>query len=246
MTDLIVEELDGILWARINRATKANSISRSVTDSYAAALGQLETEPDLRGLIWTSDSGILFSGGVDLTRPDHFTDQQVSEFRTAIITDLLMATLNCSRPVVTATRGQMIGGAFLNALCCDRIIADPSATFQLPEVRIGIGSPIAASVVEGAATAALAQDLLLTAREITAVELAALGGPCTAARDVEDKAVEAIETYAAMPREAFAYMKSWFQAPRRAALQAAMEHTAKTRANNNEVTAAVAQFFAKR
>lgn len=246
MEDLIVEETDGILWARLNRTTKANSISRSVTDSYATAIERLKAEPKLKGLIWTSMSETLFSGGVDLARPDGLGDQELSEWRTAIITDLVMATLKCPRPVVTAARGKMIGGAFLNAISCDRILADSTATFQLPEVKIGIGSPIAASIVEGASNVALAQDMLLSAREISALELEAKSGLCTVVQDAESAAVEAIETYSAMPPKAFAYMKSWFQRPRLASLEAAMEYTVKTRiGQNEEVTAAVSGRFEK-
>lgn len=248
MPDLLVTELDGILWARMNRPTKANSISREVTDLYAAALEELARKPELKGLIWTCDSETVFSGGVDLKRPEGFDDQQASEWRTAIINDLVMATMNCRRPVVTAARGRMIGGAFLNAISCDRIVASEDATFQLPEVKIGIGSPIAASIVQHSTNVALAQDMLLSAREMNAAELAAAGGPCTPvqAGELEAKAVETIETYAGMPAEAFAYMKAWFQKPRLAALEAAIRHTAATRTGkNDEATASVARFFAK-
>lgn|GEM_PF-3100190 len=248
MPDLVVTETGNILWARMNRASKANSISREVTDLYADALAELGRRPELKGLIWMSNSETLFSGGVDLKRPDGFDDQQASEWRTAIITDLVMATLNCRRPVVTAARGRMIGGAFLNAISCDRIVAAETATFQLPEVKIGIGSPIAASIVEHASNVGLAQDLLLSAREMSAGELQAAGVHCVPVKadELEDTAVEAIETFAAMPAEAFGYMKAWFQKPRVAALEEAMRYTAATRAGrNDEVSATVNRFFSK-
>lgn len=248
MPDLIATETDGILWLSINRPAKASSISRAVTDAYAEALATLRDRDDLKGAIWTSESATLFSGGVDLKRPEGLDDQQASEYRTAIITDLVMATLTCPRPIVTLTQGRMIGGAFLNALVCDRIVAAEGATFQLPEVRIGMGSPIAAAIVEGATHGGLAYDLLLSAREISAERLEALGGPCTAvpAAELKARAVETVETLAAMPREAFGYMKRWFQAPRIEALEHAIRFTAETRkGRNSEVTDLVQKFFEK-
>jgi enoyl-CoA hydratase/carnithine racemase len=248
MTDLIISEEENILWATINRASKANAISREVTDIYADALDRLARTPTLKGLIWTSCRDDLFSAGVDLNKPKGFNDQEASEWRTRIITDLVLATLRCPRPVVTAVRGRMIGGAFLNAISCDRIMAAQTATFQLPEVKIGIGSPIAATIVQHAANISLAQDLLLSAREISAHELKQSGGPCSPVdHDPNAAAAEAIENYAAMPAEAFGYMKKWFQAPRLTALQDAMRFTAETRAGKNEeVSAKVESFFSKR
>lgn len=248
MPDLTVTETDSILWMSINRPAKASSISREVTNIYLSALEMLARRPELKGAIWTSGSGTLFSGGVDLKRPDGLDDQQASEYRTAIIVDLVMATLNCPRPVVTMTHGRMLGGAFLNAISCDRIIAAKGATFQLPEVKIGIGSPIAAAIVEGATYPALAYDLLLTAREIGANELEARGGPCTtvAADELQSRAVAAVDALAAMPAEAFAYMKRWFQRPRIAALEEAIRYTAETRrGRNDEASSIVGNFFAR-
>ncbi|WP_339948238.1 enoyl-CoA hydratase/isomerase family protein [uncultured Albimonas sp.] len=248
MPDLIATETDGILWLSINRPAKASSISRAVTDAYAEALASLHEREDLKGAIWTSASATLFSGGVDLKRPEGLDDQQASEYRTAIITDLLMATLTCPRPIVTMTQGRMIGGAFLNALVCDRIVAAEGAVFQLPEVRIGMGSPIAAAVVEGATHAGLAYDLLLSAREIPAERLEEMGGPCTTVPQdaLAARAVETLESLAAMPREAFGYMKRWFQAPRIEALEHAIRFTAETRrGRNSEVTGLVEKFFEK-
>ena len=247
MPDLITTETDGILWLSINRLSKASSISREVTDTYIEALKSLETRTDLKGVIWKSESDTLFSGGVDLKRPEGLDDQQASEYRTAIITDLVMATLNCPRPVVTMTRGRMLGGAFLNAVVCDRIVAAGGASFQLPEVKIGMGSPIAAAIVEGATHVGLAYDLLLSARELRAEELETMGGPCTTVppASLEEKAVEVVETLAAMPPEAFGYMKRWFQKPRIEALERAIRFTAETRKGRNaEVTELVQKFFA--
>ena len=49
-----------------------------------------------------------------------------------------------------------------------------------------------------------------------------------------------------MPREAFGYMKRWFQAPRIEALEHAIRFTAETRrGRNSEVTGLVEKFFEK-
>ena len=62
--------------------------------------------------------------------------------------------------------------------------------------------------------------------------------------NLRDAAIEKIENLASMPSEAFGYMKNWFQKPRIAALNEAIQYTNKTRkGKNDEVNAMVNQFF---
>ncbi|MEQ3679926.1 enoyl-CoA hydratase/isomerase family protein [Pseudophaeobacter sp.] len=224
--DLIVKEQDGILWASINRPTKGSSISRAVTDGYTDAVARISSEPDLKGLVWTCESETVFSGGIDLKVPDGMSEADVAAYRVGIVRDLIDATVRCPRPIVVMARGKMLGGAFMNALLTDRIVADDSASFQLPEVKIGIASPFTASIVETTTNAGLAYDLCMSSRRISAKELEARGGPCTTVPtdDLRQSTIETVETLSAMPREAFAYMKRWFQSPRVAAMEAALHY----------------------
>ncbi|WP_163025838.1 enoyl-CoA hydratase/isomerase family protein [Chachezhania antarctica] len=228
MSDLIVTEENGILWASINRPDKGSAISRAVTDGYVAAIGRLAEEPELKGLIWTSESERVFSGGIDLKVPEGMSDADAGPYRVSIVRDLIDATVNCPRPIVVMARGKMLGGAFMNALLTDRIVADDSATFQMPEVKIGLASPYSAAIVECATNKGLAYDICMSARRVPARELQDRGGPCTVvvAETLRDSAIEALETYAAMPAEAFGYMKRWFQIPRIQAIEAALAYSA--------------------
>ena len=64
--------------------------------------------------------------------------------------------------------------------------------------------------------------------------------------ELEARAVDTIETLAAMPPEAFGDMKRWFQNPRIEALDHAIRYTAETRkGRNSEATANVEKFFSK-
>lgn len=227
MTDLIVTERDGALWASINRPDKGSSISRAVTDSYIAALNRLTEDPDLKGLIWTSESEKVFSGGVDLKIPEGIAEADVAGFRIGIVRDMIDATLACPRPIVVMARGKMLGAAFMNALLTDRIVADDSALFQMPEVRIGIASPYNAAIVTSTTNAGLAYDICMSARAVPARELEQRGGPCTVvpSKDLEQTALATLDTLAAMPSEAFAYMKRWFQKSRVEAMTEALRYS---------------------
>lgn len=227
MSDLLVTEENGILWASINRPTKGSSISRAVTDGYVEAIHRITDEPGLKGLIWTSESAKVFSGGVDLKVPEGTSETEAGPYRVGIVRDLVDATLNCPRPVVVMARGKMLGAAFMNALLTDRIIADDTAGFQMPEVKIGIASPYTAAIVESTTNKGLAYDICTSARLVSARELEQRGGPCTVVPDeqLRQAAIDHLERLADMPAEAFAYMKRWFRDERARAIAAALKYS---------------------
>ncbi|MBZ5521465.1 MAG: enoyl-CoA hydratase/isomerase family protein [Acidobacteriia bacterium] len=57
--------------------------------------------------------------------------------------DLLRTIVASPAPVIAAVRGQCLGGGLELALACDMIVADETAQFALPEIKLGVfpGSP---------------------------------------------------------------------------------------------------------
>ena len=167
---------------------------------------------------------------MDLKVPEGISEADTGAYRIGIVRDLIDATVTCPRPIVVMARGKMLGAAFMNALLTDRIVADESASFQMPEVRIGIASPYNAAIVESTTNAGLAYDICMSARSVPADELAARGGPCTVvpSSTLRQTAVDRLEGLAAMPPEAFGYMKRWFQASRIEAMNAALRYSEAT------------------
>ncbi len=79
-------------------------------------------------------------------------------------------------PTFAAVHGPVFGGGFELALCCDAIIAERSARFAFPELRLGLvpgfgGVPRLARDVGNA----VVRDLLLTGRSIGAARAHAVG-----------------------------------------------------------------------
>lgn len=79
-------------------------------------------------------------------------------------------------PIVGALHGVVLGGGFELALCCDVLVADRSARFGFPELRLGLvpgfgGLPRLSRDVGNA----VARDLLFTGRTIGAERAHALG-----------------------------------------------------------------------
>jgi len=79
-------------------------------------------------------------------------------------------------PVVAAVHGVVFGGGFELALACDLIVADRTARFAFPELRLGLipgfgGLPRLQRDVSNA----VVRDLLLTGRSINATRAHAVG-----------------------------------------------------------------------
>jgi len=79
-------------------------------------------------------------------------------------------------PIVAAVHGVCFGGGFELALVCDRIVADKTARFCFPELRLGI-LPCFGGVprLEREVGNAVVRDLLLTGRSLRATRAHALG-----------------------------------------------------------------------
>ncbi len=120
---------EGALWTlRLNRPEKANSLTRDMLASLAAAAR--EAKGDARAVILTG-AGKVFSAGADLdaARAGLATDP-VWEDLSGAIADLPCLT-------IAALNGTLAGGAFGMVLACDLRIAVSEAKFFYPVMKLG-------------------------------------------------------------------------------------------------------------
>jgi enoyl-CoA hydratase len=156
-------------------------------EQFAAALEELRRErsgADHPGaIILHSEIRGGFCAGADLRELYH-RSQDVSEpERSAGVRDFLErihAVLNLidasPAPTIAAVHGVTFGGGFELALACDLIIADKTARFCFPELRLGLipgfgGIPRLKRDLGNA----VVRDLLLTGRSISAAKAQAVG-----------------------------------------------------------------------
>lgn len=88
----------------------------------------------------------------------------------------LAQRFDLDKPLIAAVNGVAVGGGFEIALCCDLIVASEKARFGLPEPHAGfvaVGGGVSRLVREIGSKRAM--DLLLTGRQIDALEAKALG-----------------------------------------------------------------------
>jgi enoyl-CoA hydratase/carnithine racemase len=83
---------------------------------------------------------------------------------------------SCAKPIIAAVRGYALGGGFELAMACDVIVAGESARFGLPEPRVGLVAGMGGMHrLPMHVPPKIAMGMLLTGRQISASQAAALG-----------------------------------------------------------------------
>jgi enoyl-CoA hydratase len=112
-------------------------------------------------------SGRAFTAGMDVRV---LRDLDVGRARELIrgLHDAIDAVHRAPFPVIAAVNGACLGAGFELALACDLRVAAASATFGLPEVRVGVPSVIQAALLPPMIGPGRAAEMLLTGAPIPA------------------------------------------------------------------------------
>lgn len=151
-------------------APKANVLDREMVTELDAIFASLEAKRDLRAIVVLPD-GPHFSFGASIE--EHLPDQ--IEGALARLGNLLRRVASAPAPTIAQVRGQCLGGGLELALACDLILADDSAQFAVPEIRLGVFPPAASALLPVRIGVAAASELTLTGVTWTADEARARG-----------------------------------------------------------------------
>lgn len=157
----------------LNRPEALNALNSQVTAELAEAVEEMERDTEINAIVLTGCDK-AFAAGADIKeiRDKSFIDVFEEQFITATWERIA----RCRKPTIAAVSGHAIGGGFELAMMCDIIIAAECARFALPETKIGIipgaGGTQRLTRVAGKA---LAMDMILTGRRLTAEEARACG-----------------------------------------------------------------------
>jgi enoyl-CoA hydratase/carnithine racemase len=174
---------DGTIELVLDRApcNEIGSESLAELEEFTGALADLQKSAQV--LIVSSGRSEGFCAGADLRELYRESQKLATAERVAALRDFLerihgvMNTID-GAPITTiaAVEGLCFGGGFELALVCDLIIADKTARFSFPELRLGLipgfgGIPRLKRDLGNA----VVRDLLLTGRTIGAEKAAAVG-----------------------------------------------------------------------
>jgi len=195
------ERRDATLILTLNRPEKLNALSTAMLEELDAAVDDAERDADVRALVITGAGDRAFVAGADIgeyAALDHagFVAYQARS------RDLFTRIDAFGTPVVGAINGYAFGGGFEIALCCDVLIASSSAVFALPEGLLGLCPGGGGTQrLTHAVGPFVANDVLLSARRLTADEAQTLGlvAAVVAPDELPDAALAKAEAIATIP-----------------------------------------------
>ena len=134
---LVTVERDGpVAVVTMNRPEAMNALSRGLRAELAAAMEQVDADPEVRAVVLTGAGRRAFTAGLDLKElgVEGLAAANASE----PLANPVKAIEQCRKPVIGAINGVAITGGFEVALACDVLIASDRARFADTHARVGI------------------------------------------------------------------------------------------------------------
>jgi enoyl-CoA hydratase len=174
-TTLLYAVSDGIARITLNRPDKLNALNGAVIAELGDAIGHVEGDPGVRGVILTGAGPRAFVAGADISE---IAEQGATDGKArALAGQLVFRRLErCGKPVIAAVNGFALGGGCELAMACHLRVASESAKFGQPEVKLGIGPGYGGTVrLPRLVGKGRALELLLTGQMIDAQEAWRIG-----------------------------------------------------------------------
>jgi enoyl-CoA hydratase/carnithine racemase len=188
-TSVLYETRDGIALITLNRPAQRNAINTGLSDQFRAAIERFETNPDLRVAVIAAN-GPVFCAGMDL-KAFVAGEGDTILFGPGGLAGMVARPRR--KPVIAAVDGAALAGGFEIVLACDMVVAGESATFGLPEARIGLVAGAGGALRLGARMPrVVANEMLLTGTSIGAARAMELGllNRCVASGKALEAALE--------------------------------------------------------
>jgi enoyl-CoA hydratase len=134
---IILTAEDGVATLTLDRPAKLNAIGPEMLAELVRLLAQIDGDGDTRALIVTGSGGRAFSVGADVNA---WSALDPLDMWRRWIRDghrVLERLAHLRQPTIAAINGYAFGGGLELALAADIRIAADSATFALPETKIG-------------------------------------------------------------------------------------------------------------
>ncbi|XP_055902344.1 enoyl-CoA delta isomerase 1, mitochondrial [Eupeodes corollae] len=138
LTTVEVNDKTGIATLTLNRPP-VNGLNLELLTSIKNSIEEIENNKS-KGLILTSSSKTIFSGGLDIMEMYKPDPERVKAFWTAL-QDAWITLYGCSVPSVALVNGHSPAGGCLLATSCEYRVMLPNYTIGLNETKLGIVAP---------------------------------------------------------------------------------------------------------
>lgn len=166
-----VERLfDGAVCRITLNAPKANILDGVMMTETTETVQGLRGERDLKLLTFTG-AGDHFSFGASVE--EHVKENVAGMLST--FHGMFYALADLEVPTLSLVRGNCLGGGMELAVACQWVVADRTARFGQPEIKLACLPPVACAVLPLRVGQAATDDLILTGRTVKAEEALAIG-----------------------------------------------------------------------
>ncbi|GAA4503355.1 enoyl-CoA hydratase [Actinoallomurus oryzae] len=194
MSAVTFERRDGVAVVTLARPERLNAVTPAMVEELLAILDRLATDVETRVVVLTG-AGRAFTAGMDVRGDGLGSGEEAEEGRVARVYrgmarsgELILRLRDIPQPVIAALHGPVAGMGMSIALACDLRVADPTATFIAPFLKLGfsagdLGLTWLLPRLIGASRAA---EIFYRARSVTAAEAYDLGLLATRADEGAD------------------------------------------------------------
>ncbi len=169
-TLILAQPAPRIALVRLNRPEKHNAINAEMSQELIECLDALDADDDFRVIILTGASDKAFSAGADM-------GESVQRMRDGERRDgaaqAAVRLAQVRKPLIAAVNGYAYGGGAVFAIACDIRVCAETARFRF--VGASYGLVVGASQLPRLVGAAVAKELIFTARVVEAEEALRIG-----------------------------------------------------------------------
>jgi enoyl-CoA hydratase/carnithine racemase len=159
MRYITTERRGRVLWITFDRPAKLNVLHAEDLGGLRAVIA--DADPDLEAIAFTGAGPAAFSAGMNVEAFAGLTPGGAHELITELA--LVMQAIRHSPAVsVAVVSGYCLGAAFELALACDLRVVSATASFGLPEIKVGVPSVIDAALLPAFVGLGKAREMILT------------------------------------------------------------------------------------
>jgi methylglutaconyl-CoA hydratase len=173
----VIYEVDGaVARLTLNRPDKRNALNEALIGGLKEALREADKDDAVRVAL-IKGAGADFCSGADLASLQHISQSSALEnLEDAQTLMELFALIRSVRvPVVAAVRGRALAGGCGLATACDLVLAQASARFGYPEVKIGFVPAMVMAILRRNVSEKRAFELIVRGAEVSATEAERIG-----------------------------------------------------------------------
>ena len=205
------EQPDGVLVLTLDGPKTRNSIGPDVYPVLQAHIVDAGQDPEVGAIVLTGANGFFSSGGnVNALKASGAATLAAATGNTDKLNALILAIVQCPKPLIAAVEGGAAGAGFSLCLACDLIVASDDALFTAAYIRVGLSPDGGAThFLDRALPRQLVNEICILGRPVAAARLHAAGliNSCHPPATVLDASLNLATQIASGPPNATAKIK---------------------------------------